>query len=57
MSKYAGSDNDLRALALTSLKLYIQQMDATFSEKQTLTSGLDTCFTERLNSYNFEIHN
>ena len=53
VAKYAGSDNDLRALALTALKLYIQQMDANDSEKQALTSGLDTCFTERLNSYNF----
>lgn len=48
-----GSDNDLRALTLTTLKSFIREMDATAGEKQELTNGLESCFTQRLNAYNF----
>ena len=49
----ARSDDELRGIATRALKTAIDALDATAEEKRALNTGLDSCFTERLNSYNF----
>ena len=49
----ASSDEELRNMAITLLKRTINALDATAEEKSALNTGLNSCFTERLNTYNF----
>lgn len=49
----AASDELLRNMAITLLKNTIDDLDATAEEKQALNTGLNSCFTDRLNTYNF----
>ena len=49
----AASDELLRNMAVTLLKRMINALDATTEEKSALNTGLNSCFTDRLNTYNF----
>jgi len=50
----AGSDNDLRQMALSEIRKMVTELDVSDTDKRELNTSLDACFTQRLNSYNFE---
>ena len=49
----AASDELLRNMSVILLKRMINALDATAEEKSALNTGLNSCFTDRLNTYNF----
>ena len=49
----APSDNDLRELALSTLRRMVDNLDESETDKRELISSLEACFTQQLNRYNF----
>lgn len=47
------TDDFIRNYSLKSLKKIITDMKASVKEKEDLNKGIESCFTQRLNTYNF----
>ena len=57
LANHLGSDqaaDEVRGVAQVTLRRMVLNLDASETDKRELTSSLDSCFTQRLNTYNFK---